>query len=186
MKVSLIAAAALAALAITACGGGGGGGVTAPTAAPTIAATATATPPTTPASQPQFSSVTIGGTPKQALVSSSNQHTLYTFGADTANVSNCTVASGCTGNWPPYTAPAGTSASTLSAGFGLITRSDGSLQYTYQTFPVYMFAGDSAAGTANGQGIVAFGGTWDAAQQANTSTPGATPTPASGCIGYYC
>ena len=184
MKAHLIAAAALAALAITACGGGGGGTVTAPTAAPTIAPTAT--PPTTPASQPQFSSVSISGTPKQVLVSTSNQHTLYTFGADAANVSNCTVASGCTVNWPPYTAPAGTSASSLSAGFGLITRSDGSLQYTYQTFPLYTFSADTAAGTANGQGANAFGGIWYAAQQAVTATPGATPTPPSSCIGYYC
>jgi predicted lipoprotein with Yx(FWY)xxD motif len=185
MKAHSIAAAAFAALAITACGGGaGGGGVTAPTSAPTIAATAT--PPTVPASQPQFSSVSIGGTPKQVLVSTANQHTLYTFGADTANTSNCTSASGCTTNWPPYTAPAGTSASSLSTGFGLITRSDGSLQYTYQSFPLYTFSADSAAGTANGQGANAFGGIWYAAQQANTATPGATATPPSSCIGYYC
>lgn len=177
---SPLAAAILAALALTACGGGGGGtssgggGYVAPTAAP----------PSAPASQPQFATVTIGGTPKQALVSTANQHTLYTFGADSANVSNCTTASGCTGTWPPYTAPAGTSSSGLSAGFGLITRSDGSLQYTYQTFPLYAYAGDTAAGTANGQGFTSFGGTWDAAQPAGASpAPGSPP---SSCIGYYC
>jgi predicted lipoprotein with Yx(FWY)xxD motif len=180
MKAPLITAI-VAALTLSACGGGGGGGTgggggyVAPTAAP----------PTTPASQPQFQSVSIAGTPKQTLVSSANQHTLYTFGADTANTSNCTTASGCTGIWPPYTAPAGTSASSLSAGFGLITRSDGTLQYTYQTYALYNYSGDSAAGTANGQGITSFGGTWDAAQQASTSTP-APGAPPSGCIGYYC
>jgi predicted lipoprotein with Yx(FWY)xxD motif len=177
MKVTLIAAT-LAALALTACGGGGGGGgVTAPTAAPIVA-------PQAPASQPQFSTVSVAGTPKQVLVSTANSHTLYTFGADVANTSNCTSASGCTGVWPPYTAPAGTTSSGLSTGFGLITRSDGSLQYTYQTFPLYTYTGDSAAGTASGQGINAFGGTWTAAQQAGSApAPGGPP---SSCTGYYC
>ena len=180
MKAPLIAAAALV-VTLAACGGGGGGGGTtpaAPTPAPTVAAAAT------PASQPQLSTATVSGQSKQVFTSSSNGHTLYTFGADTANTSNCTTASGCTGIWPPYTAPAGTSASSLGTGFGLITRSDGSLQYTYQTFPMYMYSGDSAAATANGQGITSYGGTWAAAQAAGTAT-GPTPPP-SNCVGYYC
>jgi predicted lipoprotein with Yx(FWY)xxD motif len=66
----------------------------------------------------------------------------------------------------------------------LITRSDGSLQYTYQTFPLYMYSGDSAAAQANGQGINSFGGTWGAAQPAGAA-PGPSSSPSS-CIGYYC
>ena len=173
-----MAALALVALGVAACGGGGGGGgtsYTAPTAAPTN---------NTPASQPATGQVTAGSSTFTSFVSSSNQHTLYTFGADSANTSNCTTASGCTGIWPPYTAPAGTSASSLGAGFGLITRSDGSLQYTYQNYPMYVYSGDSASGTANGQGITSYGGTWDAAQPAGAS-PGPTSSP-SHCIGYYC
>jgi predicted lipoprotein with Yx(FWY)xxD motif len=181
MKAPLMAVVALVALGVAACGGGGGGGsaYTAPTAAPTTPAN------NIPASQPVAGSVTISGQARQAFTSTSNGHTLYTFGADTANTSNCTTASGCTGIWPPYTAPAGTSASSLSTGFGLITRSDGSLQYTYQGFPMYMYSGDSASGSANGQGITSFGGTWDAAQPAAAATPGPTSPPSS-CIGYYC
>lgn len=168
---------AIAALALTACGGGGagssyggggGGGTTTP-------------PVTAPASQPALGTATISGQSKQTYTSSSNGHTLYTFGADTSGVSNCTSASGCTAAWPPYTAPAGTSASTLGAGFSLITRSDGSLQYAYQGWALYTYAGDSASGQANGQGLTQFGGTWAAAQPASggTTNPG-------GCIGYYC
>jgi len=120
----------------------------------------------------------------QAYVSSSNQHTLYTFGADTANVSNCAAATGCTGVWPPYTAPAGTVAPSGS-GFGIITRSDGTLQWTYQQFPLYSYTGDGAAGQGNGQGINAFGGVWGVARPAAAGTPGPTSSP-SHCVGYYC
>ena len=183
MKAPLTASLALAvSVLLAACGGGGGGGSSVtPTSAPI-----TPTGPTTPASQPAFGTANVNGASAQVLQSSSNQHTLYTFGADTANTSNCSSTStpACTATWPPYTAPAGTSASSLGTGFGLITRSDGSLQYTYQTFPLYMYAADGASGTANGQGITSFGGTWDAAQPAGAA---AGPTaPPSRCVGYYC
>lgn len=174
------AAAAIAVLAVAACGGGGSsggsgggspyGGGTPPTAAPSQA----------PASMPQLNAVAGA----QAYVSSSNQHTLYTFGADTANTSNCTNASGCTGLWPPYAAPAGTVAP-AGSGFGIITRSDGTLQWTYQSFPLYNYAGDSGADQANGNGITSFGGTWGVARPAAAGTPGPTSSP-SHCIGYYC
>ena len=176
MKQSIFAAlAAISLLTVTACGGGGGTssspGAVAPTAAPTAAA---------PASMPQ--TATVGTSP--AFVSSSNQHALYTFGADTAGVSNCTASSGCTGIWPPYTAPAGTTAPS-GTGFGIITRSDGSLQWTYQNFPLYMYSGDTAADQGNGQGINSFGGIWGVARPAASSTPGPTSSPSS-CVGYYC
>lgn len=180
MKRSLLAAlAAVSVLTFAACGGGGGstgGGGLPPSTAPTTAPTAA---PTTPASMPQ--TATVGSGP--AFVSSSNQHSLYTFAADSAGVSNCSAASGCTGIWPPYTAPAGTTAPSGS-GFGIITRSDGSLQWTYQNFPLYMYSGDSAAGQSNGQGITSFGGVWGVARPASSS-PGPTSSP-SGCVGYYC
>ncbi len=180
MKRSFLsAAAAIAVLTVAACGGGGssggGGGTTyggnpIPTTAPSQA----------PASMPQTAAV-LGA---QAYVSSSNQHTLYTFAADKANKSNCTDASGCTGLWPPYTAPAGTVAP-AGSGFGLITRSDdGALQWTYQSVPLYNYAGDSAAGQGNGQGINSFGGVWGVARPASAS-PGPTSSP-SHCVGYYC
>jgi predicted lipoprotein with Yx(FWY)xxD motif len=44
-----------------------------------------------------------------------------------------------------------------------ITRDDGSTQVTYNGWPLYRFARDTAPGQINGQGITAFGGTWSAA-----------------------
>lgn len=178
MKYPFAASAtALALLMLAACGGGGsgsgGGNPYAPVSNPTAA------PPSTPASMPQTATVNGG----QAFVSASNQHTLYTWAGDTAGVSNCTAASGCAGIWPAATAPAGTVAPS-GTGFGIITRSDGSLQWTYQNFPLYMYSGDAAAGQGNGNGINSFGGIWGIARPAGAS-PGPTSSP-SHCVGYYC
>jgi predicted lipoprotein with Yx(FWY)xxD motif len=73
---------------------------------------------------------------------------------------------------------------------GLLRRGDGKWQVTLRGMPVYRFAGDSAKGQANGEGIKSFGGTWHAVkaqakstaqpgtQAPTTSTPSMTPTPA--------
>ena len=118
-------------------GGGGGGGV--------------------PASTPQQAMV--GGA--TAFVAASGGKTLYLFGADTANHSNCNAGNGCSAVWVPNTAPAGTKA---PAGFSLTTRSDGTLQWTFNGWPLYTYVGDSAAGQNNGNGLNQFGGLWQTAR----------------------
>ena len=53
-----------------------------------------------------------------------------------------------------------------TAKLATITRDDGAVQVTYNGHPLYLFAGDTAAGQANGQGS---GGVWflvDAAGEA--------------------
>jgi hypothetical protein len=68
----------------------------------------------------------------------------------------------CAGAWPPVpasgtvTAGSGVTASDL----GTITRSDGTKQVTYDSHPLYYFAGDSAAGQTSGQGSDGFGAKW--------------------------
>lgn len=175
MTRSFLSAACIAAvLTFTACGGGGssggGGSYSPPGSGPTS--------PSQPASMPQTATVGSG----QAFVSASNQHTLYTFGADKAGVSNCTTASGCTGIWPPYTAPGGTTAPS-GTNFGLITRSDGTLQWTYLGFPLYTYSGDSGPDQGNGQGINSFGGIWGVARPQGSTAPPGNP---GGCVGYSC
>ncbi len=172
----------VAAVLLAACGGGGTSSAPtvvptqlapsgSPTVTPTPASTATPTPAATnPPSMP--STATVSGA---TVLVGQNGHTLYVFGADTANTSNCGASNGCTAAWPPYAAPAGTTAP-AGSGFGIIMRSDGTLQWTLGTQPLYEYAGDTAAGTANGQGITAFGGLWTAGQPGSTSTmPTATP-----------
>jgi predicted lipoprotein with Yx(FWY)xxD motif len=80
-----------------------------------------------------------------------NDKTLYTYGADTSGVSNCTGA--CLAAWPIYKA---TSATSLPANVSIITRSDGGTQYAYKGMPLYYYTGDIAAGQTTGDGVNNF------------------------------
>jgi predicted lipoprotein with Yx(FWY)xxD motif len=95
------------------------------------------------------------------LVNSSGM-TLYYLTSEANGAIKCT--GGCLSAWPPLTVPAGTTSVPLPAGatgqMGVITRPDGTLQVTYNGYPLYLFAGDTSPGDAKGQGLTAFGGTW--------------------------
>ena len=102
----------------------------------------------------------ISGMPAKALVGS-NGRTLYLFQADKNGASACTGA--CAAAWPPDTVTgtpqAGSGVS--QALLGTITRPDGTRQVTYNGHPLYYFTADTAAGTAHGQAVKAFGAEWD-------------------------
>jgi predicted lipoprotein with Yx(FWY)xxD motif len=124
-----------------------------------------------------------------AVLSNAQGMTLYHYTADTPGVSTCT--GGCATIWPPLLLPAG--ATTPVAGKGVdglstITRSDGSVQVTYDKEPLYTFSGDTSPTDAKGQGV---GGTWFAvksdstgAPTASTKAPTATTAAPSGGYGY--
>jgi hypothetical protein len=102
--------------------------------------------------------------------------TLYTLSSDPNNGSVCT--GGCLTNWPPLLiAPGGSTSGPAGATgtFGSFVRSDGTIQVTDNSRPLYYFAHDTAAGQTNGEGIAAFGGVWHVAAVASAV---ATPTPA--------
>jgi predicted lipoprotein with Yx(FWY)xxD motif len=177
MHIRFVATALFGAAIVAACGGGGGssggGSPTIPHAAPTATSN-------DPPSMPQQATVA-GST---AFVGQ-NGHTLYMFSIDGTNVSNCTStpeADGvCTSFWPPYAAPAGTVAP-AGTGFAVFTRSDGSLQWSYNGHPLYEYSLDTAAGQDKGQGNTEFGGLWTTARPAGTAT--AAPTSSPGSPGY--
>ena len=81
-----------------------------------------------------------------------NGMTIYTFDNDTGGVSACYDS--CATNWPPYT---GAADAALTEGWTLVARTDGTMQWAYDTKPVYFFAGDTAAGDTTGDGV---GGVW--------------------------
>lgn len=93
-----------------------------------------------------------------------NDKSLYLFMKDTQNggTSTCTDADGCATEWPPLVtdgnpvAGEGVDATLL----GTITREDGSIQVTYNGWPLYLFEEDAAPGDTNGQGLNEFGGLW--------------------------
>jgi hypothetical protein len=76
-----------------------------------------------------------------------------------------------------------------SSQLGEVTRSDGSKQLTLAGSPLYTYSGDSAAGTATGEG---FGGTWWAVSPAGarvkagggSGSTSTSPSPTGGGYGY--
>ena len=95
--------------------------------------------------------------------------TLYVTSDDTQNsgASSCTDSE-CTTEWPAVivtgtpTAGTGVDASML----GTITREDGTMQATYNGWPLYYFSGDTAAGDMNGKGME---GAWFLVSAAGTA-----------------
>ncbi len=109
----------------------------------------------------------------QILVTSSG-FTLYTFERDKPEVSTCTDAT-CVTYWPPYTASAQPMASTQLPGkLGLITRTDGKMQVTYNELPLYTFIGDKKPGDATGDGLNENGGIWHAIMVSGASSAGSS------------
>ena len=89
------------------------------------------------------------------IVVGSTGRTLYHYLDDHGKKIDCTGA--CATQWPPVlvaksakpVAGAGIKAGKL----GTITRPDGTVQVTYNGFPLYRFAGDTKSGQVNGQGL---------------------------------
>jgi predicted lipoprotein with Yx(FWY)xxD motif len=118
---------------------------------------------------------TISGT---TVLTNSAGFTLYSFAPDTATKSNCN--GGCAQIWPPVKGPA-TGGAGITGTLATITRSDGSVQATYNGHPLYTYTGDTAPGQASGNGVNANGGVWHEV----TASGGAAPaSPASGGGGY--
>ena len=85
--------------------------------------------------------------------------TIYTYEKDQPGVTSCTAS--CEKTWPPLLVPAGTTPngpSQLPGKVGLIKRSDGSLQVTYNQLPLYRYSGDASAQDTRGEGL---DGEWD-------------------------
>jgi predicted lipoprotein with Yx(FWY)xxD motif len=112
--------------------------------------------------------------------------TLYTLSSDTPGTSTCTGA--CTTPWPPLLLPSGqpTGPAGMTGTLGVITRSDGGRQVTYNGAPLYTFAGDTNPGDTKGDGVNAFGGTWHVAKVASGAAvpPAAAPRSGSSAPSY--
>lgn len=92
--------------------------------------------------------------PKYGLhLTDANRNSLYILVRDKQGASTCT--GDCTTNWPPLivtgapVAGKGLDASLL----GTVKRPDGSLQVTYNGWPLYTYVRDTKAGESNGEGL---------------------------------
>ena len=146
---------------------------------PTASQTATTTTTLNLAGNAQFPS----------YITAANGMALYTFNSDTSGVSNCSGI--CAATWPPYSVPSAmnlSAAAGISGTVGTITRSDGTLQVTYNGAPLYFFVQDTSPGDVTGNGkngfAVALIGSTPAPSKttpaktmpAKTSAPATTPT----------
>jgi predicted lipoprotein with Yx(FWY)xxD motif len=118
--------------------------------------------PATDAGVPVTGAATVNvsevGTFGEALVDGQGR-SLYLFTNDTQNSGASSCTGDCLVKWPPLltagdpVAGEGVDAAML----GTITLPDGTTQVTYNGWPLYYFADDTAAGDTLGQGL---GGVW--------------------------
>ena len=81
---------------------------------------------------------------------------LYTFDKDTKGMSMC--EGDCLAKWPAATAGA---EDKPSGDYDIITRADGTRQWTYKGMPLYTWVKDATAGDVTGDGV---GGVWHLAR----------------------
>jgi predicted lipoprotein with Yx(FWY)xxD motif len=91
-------------------------------------------------------------------------NTLYLFVPDKQSGSS-TCYGACAQGWPPLLLPSGVSTPVAGPGvksslLGTTHRTDGTVQVTYNKWPLYLWVGDSQPGQATGQGLNNLGGLW--------------------------
>jgi len=143
----LVAAAALGATVLAACGSG-----SAYSSSPNSTTARTAK---TAAPVKAVVPVKTGDTNLGKVLVDANGRTLYALTDDTKGTSTCFDA--CAGAWPPLTVDGTSVPIGLDANvFSVAARPDGSHQLKAGKWPLYRFSGDAAAGDTNGQGSAGF------------------------------
>lgn len=154
-------------------------------------------PATAPAAAPpaaliKTTTVSISGA-QQTVLADSRGLTLYFFMPEKESQIACT--GDCSNTWRPLLLPNGTPQPTaegsLPGQLSVVNRPDGSVQATYDEWPLYTFVGDKRPGDVGGQGIA---GQWfavasdapadadgdnDGTRPAAPPAPAATPQPAA-------
>lgn len=143
-------------LALAACGSSHSSSSSPATSAPSTSASSTSGASGAPAEAVKTAyNAKLGA----SVLVSARGMTIYHLSGEGAGRFLCASAE-CEARWPPVSASA---TSARVAGLGTVVRPDGKRQLTYEGEPLYTFAGDSAPGEANGQGIDDVG-TWSAVQ----------------------
>ena len=164
MNKTWLAPAGLAAtLLIAACGSSAGSGSNTSSAA---------------ASSSALKTTTISGA---AVLTNGKGFTLYWFAPDTSTKSNCNGS--CATYWPPVKGPV-TAGTGVTGKLATITRSDGSVQATYNGHPLYTYVGDKAPGQDKGNGLNLSGGLWHDITVSGAAAPASSASASAGGGGY--
>lgn len=171
--VHLVVLTAAAAGVLTACGS-------------TTATTKTA-PATSTGGQTHANVLSTRSTPLGSVIVGSTGHTVYTYGEDHRGIKHSACTGACASQWPAVTTTSTHPQVTgVSGKVATIPANGGGRQVTVNGWPVYYFAGDSAAGQTNGQN---YDHTWWAVSARGSKITGAatsSPSPSSsgGSGGY--
>jgi predicted lipoprotein with Yx(FWY)xxD motif len=177
MHNRLLAAAGLgfAALMIAACGSSSSTGTSGSTSAAAPAAT---TSNAAAVSANVLKTRTIGGV---TVLANAQGFTVYWFGPDTSTMSRCNGS--CATFWPPVKGPA-TAGPGVTGKLATITRSDGTVQATYNGHPLYTYKGDTTPGQDKGNNLNASGGVWHVVTASGAAAPAPSQSSGSGGGGY--
>ena len=143
------------------------------TPAKTETTTTTTTMPT-PSGPPTVEAATVTG--EGTVLVNTDGRTLYLLTSEKGGRILCTASGGCTLLWPVEELASGLTTPLAGPGvsqrlLGTERRPDGTVQVTYDGWPLYTYAGDSAAGQANGEGIPQLGGIWEALSPTGVPIP---------------
>jgi predicted lipoprotein with Yx(FWY)xxD motif len=167
-RLSFVAGAAIAALLLAGCSSGGNNSGTASSTTTTAISTTTTTASstTTTASGPAPAYEVQTGVVKGlgTVLVNGLGFTLYVFAPDNQS-GKSTCYGECAKAWPPLVLPSGVNQAPAGPGvkqalLGTTQRTDGTVQVTYNKWPLYGWVIDSAPGQATGQDINNLGGKW--------------------------
>lgn len=99
----------------------------------------------------------VGKSAKGKVLTDAKGMTLYTFAKDKGGKSACNGK--CAVNWPPLMAASGEKG---GAGYSVIKRNDGKMQWAYKGKPLYTWKNDKKPGDITGDGFL--NGAWHIAK----------------------
>jgi predicted lipoprotein with Yx(FWY)xxD motif len=113
--------------------------------------------PATAGGVTMLKTASIGGV---TVLTDANGRTLYWFAPDKPSKSVC--YGDCAAYWPPVTGKPTVAAGVtgVTGTLGTTTRTDGTVQATYNGHPLYTYVGDTGPGAANGNNVNLNGGFW--------------------------
>ena len=184
-KIWGVAGLAALALSLSACASSGSSSAAAGNTPAAAASSPAASAPagSAPAASSNGTTLDVKTIGDQQVVTNAQGLTLYWFAPDTSTTSKCTGS--CATYWPPVKGPA-TAMSGVTGKLGTITRSDGTMQATYDGHPLYTYAADTAPGQAKGNGLNVSGGLWyEMTVSGATPDAGASAKPSTKTGGGY-
>jgi predicted lipoprotein with Yx(FWY)xxD motif len=153
-RACALAAAAFALLGAAACGDSDSDGDSGSQYGETSAPTATASPTEEATAETAASLATATDDDHGEFLVDNDGFALYLFTSDSADTTTCYDA--CAKAWPPLltdTADVAAGGAVDASLIGTIERTDGTMQVTYNHWPLYYYADDDEPGETDGQGV---------------------------------